>query len=54
VAPARVVEGQDHVEDDDLTDWERLQVAAMAQILKTGKATLNGFDFQVHIDYTDR
>lgn len=49
------VEGYPHEgEDDDLTDWERLQVAAAYQILRTGKATIDTGEVKVLIDYTDR
>lgn len=54
MASTWLVAGEDHVEDDDLTGYERLQVAYLARILRTGKATLRGFDFEVDIDYTDR
>lgn len=41
-------------DDEDLTPWERLQVAAMTQILTTGKLTLRTQDLEVLIEYTDR
>jgi hypothetical protein len=41
-------------EDEDLTDFERLKVAAIYQILKTGKAVINTDDYRTVIDYTDR
>lgn len=38
-------------EDEDLTDFERLQIAAMYQILSTGKATLLTDHLEVVIEY---
>lgn len=38
-------------EDEELTPWERLQVAAMHQILTAGKLTLRTQDLEVLIEY---
>jgi hypothetical protein len=48
------VNGEPLEGDEDLTDWERLQIAAIAQILKTGEVTVSSHGLEVLIDYTDR
>jgi hypothetical protein len=41
-------------EDEALTDFERLKVAAIYQILKTDRAVFNTDDYRTVINYTDR
>ena len=42
------------VGEEDLTDWERLQVSFMSRVLRHGYCILDTADVEVVIDYRDR